>query len=194
MSTFHYMPLFVVFLVISCGTDSSSSSAAPEPRKSFTQRLNEGNGYQQDASGNWVPKIDKRSSFESQGASPYFTGQYKGKSYKAGSYAKKSWWGNKDYGRQAYAGPTDGSRFQKTSRFDGQGAREGTSDAAIIAGPYQTNRYATSSAYEAGKQPLSKPADAETSSRARVFQQPEIVDWKQQRAITLDQSRGILGR
>jgi len=194
MSLSRSIPLLLTLLAASCASDSGNSSPAPEAQKPLSQRLNESNGYKQDANGNWVPKIDKRSSFESQGESPYFKGEYHGKTYKAGEYAKKSWWGNKDYGRQSYAGDTDGSRFQQKSRLDGQSARETTGDTAKISGPYQTGNYATSAAQEAGNSRLAKPSDAVTDSRRKVYPQPEIIDWQQQRAITLDQSKGILGR
>lgn len=193
MSISRSIPLLITLLGASCASDSGKSTPEPEPQKPLSQRLNESNGYKQDANGNWVPRNDKRSSFESQGESPYFKGEYGGKTYKAGEYAKKSWWGNKDYGSQSYAGDTDGSRFQKKSRLDGQNARE-TGSNAKINGPYRTGTYATSAAREAGKTNLSKPSDAATDSRRRVYEQPEIIDWKQQRSITLDQSKGILGR
>lgn len=193
MSMIRSIPLLLALLAASCASDSGKSTPAPEPEKPLSQRLNESNGYQQDANGNWVPKVDKRSSFESKGQSPYFKGEYSGKTYKAGEYARKSWWGNKDYGRQSYEGNTDGSRFQQKSRLGGQSARE-TGSAAKIPESYQTGNYATSAARETGKNHLAKPLDAATGSRQRVAEQPEITDWKQQRSITLDQSKGILGR
>lgn len=194
MSHFRFMPLLLSMLAASCAPKQEKSTPAPEPPKSLSQRLSESNGYKQDASGNWVPKVDKRSSFESQGDSHNFKGEYNGKTYKAGEYAKQSWWGNKEYGRQSYSGDTDGSRFQQKSRLDGQSARETTGDTANIAGPYQTGAYATSPAREAGRKNLPKPSNAETDVRRRVFAQPEITDWRQQRSITLEQSKGILGR
>jgi hypothetical protein len=128
------------------------------------------------------------------GESTNFKGEFSGKTYKAGEYSKKSWWGNKDFGRQAYTGATDDSRFQKKSRFDGQDSSVTGGETARISDPYQTGDYATSAARESGNSKLAKPSDAETDSRRRVYQQPEIIHWKQQRSITLDQSRGILGR
>ena len=193
MSISRSIPLLLTLLAASCASDSGKSTPEPEPQKSLSQRLNESNGYKQDANGNWVPRNDKRSSFETQADSHDFKGEYSGKTYKAGEYAKKSWWGNKDYGSQSYTGNTDGSRFQQKSRLDGQSARE-TGSNAKIPGPYQTGNYGTSAARESGKTNLSKPSDAATESRRRVYEQPEIIDWKQQRAITLDQSKGILGR
>jgi hypothetical protein len=174
------------------GTTSPTDGATPAPRKSLSQRLEQKNGYKQDAKGNWVPQTDQRSSFETKGTSPYFQGEYGKNSYKTGEYAKKSWWGNKDYGRQAYAGDTDGSRFQKSSGLDGKRAPE-ASTSADLPDPYQTGTYATNSAHETGKSAIAKPSDTETDVRRRVYQAPEIMDWRQQRSLSVEQSKGILG-
>ena len=187
------LSLLVILLAASCASHSGSNSSTGEAQKTLSQRLNESNGYKQDANGNWVPKIDKRSSFESQGDTHNFKGKFSGKTYKAGEYAKKSWWGNKDYGRQPYAGNTDGSRFQQESLLGGKSANE-SGTAAPTSDPYQTGNYATSAAREASGRRLAKPSDAATYSPRNVNQEPEIIDWQQQRGITLDQSRGILGR
>lgn len=183
----------LVLLPVSCASDSGAEKpAAPATRKSLSQRLDESNGYKQDADGKWLPKSDKRSSFETKGKSAYFQGEYAKKAYKTGEYSKKSWWGNKEYGRQPYAGNTDGSRFQKSSRLDGKGARE-SGDAADIPKTYQTDGYATNAAREAGQSGLAKPSDAETDNRRKVYPAPEIIDWREQRALSLEQSKGILG-
>lgn len=193
MIFFRSILLPLVLLAASCASDKGGSTPPAESHKPLSQRLSESNGYKQDANGNWAPKNDKRSSYESQGTSPYFKGEYGKKDYKTGAYSKKSWWGNKDYGRQQYAGSTDGSRFQKTSRLDGKGARE-SGGAAVVPDPYQTDTYATSAAREAGTGKLAKPSDDETDIRRRVYQQPEIIDWREQRTLSLEQSKGILGR
>ena len=191
MKTRLFLLLPLVFAA-SCSTDSGGN-ARPEPRKSLSQRLDETNGYAQDADGNWVPRSDKRSQFENKGRSPYFKGSYDKKTYQAGEYKRKSWWGNKEYGRPQYAGNTDGSRFQTTSRFDGAGARE-AGNAARIPDPYQTGTYGTGAAREAGSDRLAKPGNAEIENRREVYQAPEIIDWREQRQLSLEQSRGILGR
>ena len=187
----------LVLQAASCASKSGGKKdpSAPAERtvKRLSERLDENNGYKQDADGNWVPKSDKRSPFEAQGKSAYFQGEYGKKAYKAGEYAKKSWWGNKDYGLKPYSGNTDGSRFQKNSALDGQGARE-AGNAAKIPQTYQTDAYATGAAREEGLSRLDKPSDAETDARRSTYQAPEIIDWKEQRAISLEQSRGILGR
>lgn len=180
-------------LLVSCAGGSDDATTAAPARAPLSERINEESGFKVDADGNWVPRSDKRSSFESQGQTYDARKDFRTGEYKAGEYKKKSWWGNKEHDRLAYQGDTDGSRFQNSSRFQGEGARE-AGNAADIPRSYATDTYATSAAREAGADPVAKPSDAETDIRRRVFQEPEIVDWRQQRALTIDQSRGILGR
>lgn len=183
--------LLLLLLPLSCASDSGDSG--PEPPKTLSQRLNEKNGYTQDADGNWLPQTDKRSSFENQGQSAYFQGDYAKKPYETTDYSKKSWWGNKNYGSQKYSGNTDGSRFQTTSRHDGTGALE-TGKSAGLANAYQTNDYRIGAAREAGTKGIEKSSDAETDIRRRVYPAPEIIDYQQQRSLSLGQSKSLLGR
>jgi len=186
----------VLVLASSCAKDGESTPQAESGPRTMSERLNESNGYTVDAGGNWVPRNNKRSSFESQGESPYFKGanSERDKTYQTGDYAKKAWWGNKDYGHQTYEGNTDGSRFRQSSRLDGQSARETGTTARGSDQNYQTGGYQTGSAREAAASDMAKPSDAETDVRRRVYQQPEIIDWREQRTMSVDQSRGILGR
>ena len=193
MISFRVICLLPVMLVVSCATDSKNKQSSEAEFKPLSQRLEESNGYVQDSSGNWVPRGDKRSSFESQGASPYFKGEYNKKNYQTDQYSKKSWWGNKEYGRKSYAGDTDGSRFQKASQMQGRGARE-SGGSADLPDAYQTGNYATSDARETSVRKVTKTTDAETDNRRSIYSQPEIIDWREQRALTLEQSKGILGR
>ena len=162
-------------------------------KKSLSQRLDENNGYKQDSEGNWLPQSDKRSSFETNRESAYFKGDYSKKQYKTEEYGKKSWWGDTKYESKRYEGNTDGSRFQTSSKFQQQGAREANT-AADIPDPYKTGNYATTSAREAGSKRLDKSSDAETDSRRRVFTQPEIYDWRKQRDMSVSETKGIMGR
>ena len=158
----------------------------------MNQRMTESNGYKQDAKGNWVPQNDRRSEFESQSDSNYAKKDYKKTDYKTGDYAKKSWWGNKDYAAKPYAGNTDGSRFQTKSKLQGQGAREAGTNAKIPDN-YKTGDYATGAANEAGATPIKKGSNDQIENRQETFQQPEIIDWREQRKLTMDESKGILG-
>ena len=178
----------------SCAGDKGNdpSTAAAPAHKSMNERMNENNGYAQDAEGNWKPRTDKRSPFESQGESTYFKKDFQKKEYQTGDYTKKSWWGNKTYDRQAYTGKTDGSRFQKASAQQGKGAREATTQGDFQQS-YETGNYGTGAAREAGAQPIAKGSNDNIENRRKVAAQPEIVDWREQRAMTMDQSKGILG-
>ena len=196
MKTARSILWFLLLLPVSCATKSADKAPGDSQSttlKPLSQRLEESNGFKQDADGNWIPKNDKRSSYESAGRPSQFNKEYQKKAYKTGEYAKKSWWGNKEYGHKEYAGNTDGSRFQKTSRLDGKGARE-AGNQADIPDAYETGTYATNAAREMGNNPISRPSDAETDIRRRVYTPPEVIDWKEQRALSLEQSRGILGR
>ena len=185
----------VLLLSASCSSDgdSASTTTSAPTKKSLASRLDESNGYKQDSEGNWLPQSDKRSSFELNRKSPYFKGDYAKKQYKTGDYAKKSWWGDTKYESKSYEGSTDGSRFQTTSKFQQQGAREAKT-AADIPDNYKTGTYATTSAREAGSDRLGKTSDAETDSRRRVFPQPEIYDWREQRNLSVSETKGIMGR
>ena len=187
-------------LLLSCGSADKSPGSAAIPKKAesngfkpFSQRIDERNGYQVDANGNWVPRNNKRSSFESQGASPYFSGEYGKKGYKTGELSRKSWWGNKEFGRESFSGNTDGSRFRENSRLAGQNAREGGSPAKIT-GPYQTGSFATGSARESANTNLGKPSDDVTDRGRESYTAPAIIDWREERKLSVEQSRSLLGR
>lgn len=181
-------------LLVSCASDSKPEAAAAPAHRSLSERLNEkSGGYKQDTEGNWKPTNGKRSSFESQGQTYDAKKDYKKETYKTGDYAQKSWWGNKEYDRQSYTGNTDGSRFQTTSRLQGEGAREANTNARIP-GNYQTDDYQTNAAREAGNSAIAKPSNDLIENRQKVFQQPGIIDWREQRSLSMEQSKGILGR
>mgnify|MGYP000110727435 CR=1 FL=1 len=60
--------------------------------------------------------------------------------------------------------------------------------AAKVAGTY-----ATGDAREAGKNSIAKPSNDGIENRREVYEAPEIMDWKEQRKLSMDQSKGILG-
>lgn len=187
---FRLLPLL---FIAACGADSEPKTSGTPQRKKLSERMDENNGYKQDAEGNWKPRTDKRSSFESQGESPNFKKAYKKSEYKTGDYAKKSWWGNKEHNRKAYDGNTDGSRFDQSSRFADKTAGEASNSTELSKG-YDTDTYATSAARETKRDGIRKVADAETENRQKVFDEPEIIDWREQRRMSIDQSKSILGR
>lgn len=181
----------------SCAGEKKEASGRPaEAHRGFSERINEKAGFVQDSEGKWAPRVNRRSSFETKGESPYFKGEYGKKEYKAGDYAKQSWQGGKSFETKAYQGDTDGSRFAKSSRFDGQAAREGSQGAREGGQTAREggNAYATGDAREAEGKRLAKPSDAETDSRRKVYTPPEIIDWREQRSLSMEQTKGILGR
>ncbi|MFT3991620.1 MAG: hypothetical protein QM680_09445 [Luteolibacter sp.] len=190
MKRFLAIPLLAC--LASCGTESKPS--APE-RQGLEARMNQKNGYTQDSNGQWVPQNDKRSSFDQKGESPYFKGEYAKKEYKAGDYAKKSWWGSEtSYDKKAYAGNTDGSRFQTENRNSKKSSRESAQSARESGNSYATSDYKTGSARETKKSGIPNTSDAETDVRRKVFNPPAVVDWQSQREMSIQESRSILGR
>jgi len=195
MSSSSFISLLVAGLFISsCASDSSADKEKPATTlKPLSQRLEEKNGYTQDADGKWIPQSDKRSQFEYQNKSQFADKRFKKTEYKTGDYKKTTWAGDKTYPTQAYAGNTDASRFKTTSKLQGQNARE-TDTNARLPSPYQTNQFATNSARETSTRPLVKPSNDDIENRRAKFNQPKIIDWQEQRAMSLEQSKGILGR
>ena len=157
------------------------------------ERLSEGGGYKQDANGQWVPKSDKRSQYDGQGESPYFKGKVETERYKTGEYSKKSWWGSKDYGTKDYSGNTDGSRFRTTARQEGQVARD-NGKVARSTDPFKTNTLDTKSARESSNAAVKRPSNAYTNSQRKTYKAPSVIDWREQRSMSMDRSRGLLGR
>ncbi|MGC4016711.1 MAG: hypothetical protein QM755_19685 [Luteolibacter sp.] len=195
----------VALLAVSCAGSKKTTAASGAPtggkEKSFDSwatGMSGGGGYTQDGEGHWSTKEgSKRSSFESKGTSPYFKGEFAGtkKEFKTGDYQKKSWWGNKDYEMKEYTGNTDGSKFQKSSRFGEVAARDGDKSAREGGGKaYKTSDYATKDAREASGKVLDHPSDAETDERRRVFASPSVIDWQEQRRLSVQETKGILGR
>jgi len=179
-------------LLSSCASDSSADKKE-STFKPFSQRMNEKNGFTQDSDGKWVSRNDKRSQFENQADSQFAGKSFAKKEFRTGEFKKTAWAGNKQFATQDYAGNTDASRFQTPSRLQGQNARE-AGTAASIPSPYRTNRFATNPAREASNKSLAKPSNDNIENRRASFIQPKIIDWQQQRSMTMDQSKGLLGR
>lgn len=186
--------LVLCALAASC-TDNMDSAkpTADSGHKGLQERLSEGGGYKQDANGQWVPKSDKRSPYDSQRDSPYFKGKVEKENYKTGEYAKKSWWGSKDYATKSYDGDTDGSRFQTKARQDDMIARD-SGKGYRETGSYKTNTLDHESARESGASPVERPTNAAVESQRALYKAPSVVDWREQRSMSMDRSKSIIGR
>ena len=195
MKKFHLLALLSGLLLVACGSHASSGSspaAAESGHKMLSERINERNGYKQDADGNWKPQVDKRSEYESKSDNQNYKKDYAKQAYKSGDYVKKSWWGNKSYSHQSYSSQSEGDGFQKTSNLQTRNARE-TGANASIPNAYQTGSYGTGSAHESAATAVKSGASSSIEDRQRVYQQPEIIDWKEQRGLSMEQSKGLLG-
>ena len=180
------------------GRPSSASSSDSSGFKPLSQRMGDtiagrDGGYTKDAEGNFLPTSNKRSSFELNRDSPHFKGEYAKKGFKTNDYSKKSWWGDTRYESKKFGGDTDGSRFQTSSRFQNAGAREANTSAKLP-GAYRTDQYGTSTAREEGSSRFGKPSDAETDIRRRVYTPPAVVDWREQRSMSMGETKSFLGR
>jgi hypothetical protein len=186
--------LLPIFLVASCASDKAAAPASTG-RKTMNERFNSGpRTITRDANGEYPDEVNKEFAVESGRQSAYFNGKSNApKTYQTGEYAKTTWWGKTEYARQPYPGNTDGSRFQTTARDQGVNAREANSTARLPE-PYPTGRYATNAAREAGKSPYATPSQAETEASRKVYPEPEVMGWKQLRAIDMKTTRSILGR
>jgi hypothetical protein len=180
-------------LLASCASDSDSgtgTSTANAGYKPMSQRLNESNGYKVDSDGNWVPKSNKRSSYDGSGTPGGMKGNVGKKAYQAGKLQQKSWWGNKNYGQKQFGGNTTNTTFNKSSSLGNKGAREAGASPKTSQ-TYGTGTFASRAAGEGGGKNL---PTQRFHNEGKRHQQPEIIDWKEQRSLSLEQSKGILGR
>jgi hypothetical protein len=194
-SYFHGILLLVAMGGMMSCADKADNKVSSEPSGPLpmSQRLAESGGFKQDEHGNWVPKSNKRSSFEGQRANPSAKGSIEKKAYEAGEYKKKSWWGKKSYEAEAYKGNTDGSRFQVKAKQDME-VSQFADQKMPAGGPYKTTQLDYESARESDADRLAKPRNDYSESRRRKYVQPPIIDWEEQRKMSMEKSRSILGR
>lgn len=187
-------------LLASCGTGSDGSGnnlAASESTNGvapLSQRLNEAHGYVQDANGKWVPRNNRRSQFENRTASG--TNQrntFEARRFNAAEYQPAEWTRTRSNTPQPYSGDTDGSTFQSTAAAQGRSFRE-SSTRARTPGAYETSGYRTGASRENSARRHDRPADARVENRRQSPIEPEIIDWRQQRDLAIDQTRSMLAR
>ncbi len=190
--------LFFSGLLCSCAADKKDPARPSQEgseRKSLQQRMNEQSGFAQDSEGNWTANSTKRSSYDSQRDSAYFRGSNSdgSKKYKTGEYAKKGWWGKKDYATNQFAGNTDGSRFKTTARQSGMSARDATKSARIP-DAFETNTLGKETARESGFTDMDPGSSDYVEGRRADYVAPSVIGWKEQRSMSVGQSRSLLGR
>jgi hypothetical protein len=128
-------------------------------------------------------------------ANTQFNRGYAGQQYQAGEYKKKSFWGAKDYAKTVYGGNTDADGLRKPSRFQGDSAGEGAKVARDGSRAYNTGgEYATGSSRDLGKDRITKFAGAEDSRQSNMVTDADVVPWQQQNGMTIEESKGRMGR
>jgi hypothetical protein len=186
------------WLLGACGSSSSdpakTRSATPTPAPaSMTQRLMEDGGFQRDEEGNWNPQSNRRSSFEGKRETTHFQARQDKKSYQAGDFKKSAFWGKTEYPGKTYDGQTDGSRFATRSREQGKTPRENATRAQIP-GSYQTDQIPTTAARETRTDAVRSGESLYVESNRGGVEDPVVIDWREQRALNVEQTKGILGR
>jgi hypothetical protein len=186
-------------LLASCGiggdveTETTSATGAATGM-SMSERLNQDQGYTRDADGNWVPRSDKRSPFESRGAANLQSrNTVNPRKYEPAEFRKTEWTRATSNTPKEYRGDTDGSRFRSESDAQGKTARQ-SGTRARTSGRYRTGEFATHTSQEDGARRHDRPTDAHTENRRKTFVEPEITDWREQRDMSIEQSRSILAR
>lgn len=181
-----------MFLLVACGTGVKPAGSDELAAESMSDRLNRSYGYQVDEQGNWAPNSDKRSQYEGRGGSGHFSGGVSKKSFGTNRLNKGSWIGGSDIKKPSHRENGSKSSIASVNRFNNQKASldRNLRTPARIAG----NRIPDRRALESNGNTVSKPLDTETDARRRVFSQPDIIDYRQQREMSIRQSRNLLGR
>lgn len=185
----------VVFLA-ACANDAQQTTSAGGAAEfvPFSQRLNQEQGYKQDAEGNWVPRSDRRSTYDERKEARVKRRNFQNNQrYQTHSYQTAEWTRNRSEKPKPYAGPTDGSEFQISAAADGQVARQSGVDSGLARG-YDTRNYRTGNAREDQGRRMPKKPDTQTEKRRDNLPPVDVIDWREQRKMTIEQSRSLLSR
>lgn len=148
-----------------------------------------------DKDGNPVMKSDRRSSFEGKRSQIAGGRDFSGRDYTTKSYRKKRWSGsNRIFGKKEYQGNTDARGYQKEPWFVRKQANSQNKRARADGRAYSVNRFRTGSAREQNGRRIARVSDAETDVRRRVFKEPEIIHWKEQKGMSVKDTNRLLGR
>ena len=202
-------PLAVAFgaagLLASCGAGGDAEAGAdPAPQEGFEMKsgdlFNDDSKKIIDRFGATNPNFDKsgqrKGARENTMVSQHFDKGYGANAYQGNlnRYEKRSFWGKKDYTGKVYDGSTNGDHFLQSAREGSRGAREGSRVSRENSRVLNTNSVARTSARESGRDGIGRPSDAETDFRRKVYQEPEVKDWRAQRALKVEDTRAMLGR
>lgn len=192
MTTVYQLALFGSIVgLVSCG-GSGSPEEGLTAMGGLEDRLNQSYGYQINDKGSWVPKVDKRSQYEGRGSSGYFSGDISKNTFSTNVFNKSSWMGGQEISRTMSGYNGSGNSIGKSNHYSNQQA----SHEHRLQAPTRIdgNHLPGHQANESFGDQAAKPSDAETDARRRVFSQPDIIDYRQQREMNIRQSRSLLGR
>lgn len=184
--------ILCTLLLASCANSPKRDANQHLANESLTGRLSQNHGYKVDEQGNWIPRNNKRSQYEGLGGKSYFNGDLHKKAFQAQTLSKGSWIGEQRLKKPEHHLNGAESAVGVISPFNSQQANleHRLQTPAKIAG----NHLPTDVARETGAGAITRPSDAETDFRRRVFQQPDVVDYKKQRELSIEQSKRLLGR
>ena len=188
----HLLSLLSISVLLgACATEQTVSKT--QVRKDAWGR-DEAFSVGKDKDGNPVMKSDRRSNLEGKQSHMVSNRDFSGKDYSKKSYRKKRWGGNTFFGRKKYQGKTDASQYKKEPWFVRKQANAQSKRSRADGQNYSVNPYRTSSAHEQNGKRIARTQDAETGFRRRVFQQPGITHWKDQKGLSIKDTNRMLGR
>ena len=185
------LTLGVVMLVGACATEQKVTKT--QVKKDWRGRP-EAFSVGKDEDGNPVMKSDRRSSLEGKRNTSFAGKDFRGEDYTKKSYRKKRWFGNSKYTKKEYQGNTDASSYKREPWYVRQQARAGDQRSRADGKRFAANPFRTGTAREQGASRMTRPSDAETNVRRRVFKQPEITHWKKQKGLSVKDTNRMLGR
>jgi hypothetical protein len=178
-----------------CASKDPETMAATEASKprSMSERFNNRGkqGYYQDSEGNWKVQNDKRSSFEQVGRSSLDDQSLRREAFETQNVEKRSWSGKNQYEKPIYQPPSAQS-LKTTANAAGQKAREQNS-LADLPDPIKRENF---SAKSRSSREQSRFRDAKNAATENSNEEltPDIMDWKEQRALQLKDTKSWLNK
>jgi hypothetical protein len=179
-----------------CASQESKSMNAAEASKprSMNERFNGRGkqGYYQDSEGNWKVQNDKRSSFEQVGRSTLDDRSLRREAYPTEQFEKRSWWGKNNYQKPTYQPESSALARKTTAAAAGQKALE-QNQLAKLPDERERQRFATESA-DSDDQARFRDANDKATERDAQDLHPDIMDWKEQRSLQLQDTKSWLNK
>ncbi len=191
------VPTWVVLAGVLAGCSGESTRTVTSTRRTISDPLlnRYAGNFTKETGTDGSTKIvsARRSRFEGRQVDGYGKAIAK-KRFDTHERSKRPWWGKKDYGRKSWTGNKEAADAGRKSWFGSRRAKEGGKMARAAGKSYETGPYGTGAASEAGTKRLGHGEDALTKNRRETSPDPRIIGWEEQRKMSMEQTRGILGR